>query len=231
VKQKRKENLKMKTAAIILGGGHGIRSGFSAPKQFLPLGGRPLLDYSVEKFLSLGVDWIVAVLINDYQRYYQPHPGIGLITPGGEKRQMSVLNGLQTCPPETRLVIIHDAARPFFPPEGVKEGLKLLEDNLYDGLALAIPAVDTLVEVEEGKIISFPDRQKIYQTQTPQLFRFEAIFKAYQLLGSQMSFTDDLSLAYAGGLRCGLVNGNQWNFKITNRHDWELAEKIIKDGF
>ena len=64
----------MKTAAIVLGGGCGVRSGFSVPKQFLPLGGRPLFDYSVEKFLSLGIDLIVAVLINDYQKYYQPHP-------------------------------------------------------------------------------------------------------------------------------------------------------------
>ena len=221
----------MKTAAIVLGGGYGLRSGFSSPKQFLPLGGRPLFDYSVEKFLSLSTDLIVAVLINDYQKYYQPHPGIWLIAPGGEERQWSVLNGLRICPPETGLVIIHDAARPFFPTEGVKEGLKLLEDNLYDGLALAIPAVDTLVEVEGQKIISFPDRQRIYQTQTPQLFRFEAMFKAYQQLGSQRPFTDDLSLAYAAGLRCGLVNGSQLNFKITTRLDWELAEKIIKDSF
>ena len=213
----------MKTAAIVLGGGCGVRSGFPVPKQFLPLGGRPLFDYSVEKFLSLGIDLIVAVLSNDYQKYYQPHPGIGLIAPGGEERQWSVLNGLRICPPETGLVIIHDAARPFFPGERVKEGLKLLEDNLYDGLALAIPAVDTLVEVEEGKIISFPDRQKIYQTQTPQLFRFEAMFKAYQQLGSQRPFT--------AGLRCGLVNGSQLNFKITTHLDWELAEKIIKDSF
>jgi len=211
----------MKTAAIVLGGGCGVRSGFSVPKQFLPLGGRPLFDYSVEKFLALGIDLIVAVLINDYQKYYQPHPGIGLIALGGEERQWSVLNGLRICPPETGLVIIHDAARPFFPPEGVKEGLKLLEDNLYDGL----------VELEEGKIISFPDRQKIYQTQTPQIFRFQAMFKAYQQLGSQMPFTDDLSLAYAAGLRCGLVNGSRLNFKITNHLDWELAEKIIKDSF
>lgn len=220
----------MKTAAIVLGGGYGLRSGFSSPKQFLPLGGRPLFDYSVEKFLSLGIDLIVAVLINDYQKYYQPHPGIGLIAPGGEERQWSVLNGLRICPRRpgwssfTMLPVL-------FPHRRSKRGTETLEDNLYDGLALAIPAVDTLVEVEGQKIISFPDRQRIYQTQTPQLFRFEAMFKAYQQLGSQRPFTDDLSLAYAAGLRCGLVNGSQLNFKITTRLDWELAEKIIKDSF
>jgi len=98
-------------------------------------------------------------------------------------------------------------------------------------LALAIPAVDTLVEAVEGKIISFPDRQKFYQTQTPQLFRFQAIFKAYQQLGGQMSFTDDLSVAYAAGLRCGLVQGSQQNFKITTSLDWEIAGRLIKAGF
>ncbi|MBP6909614.1 MAG: 2-C-methyl-D-erythritol 4-phosphate cytidylyltransferase [Candidatus Saccharicenans sp.] len=221
----------MKTAAIILGGGQGRRSGFPAPKQFLSLGGQPLLDYSVEKFLALGIDLIVAVLISDYQKYYRPHPGIGLVVPGGQERQASVLNGLKSCPPETELVIIHDAARPFFPLEGVKKGLKLLEDDQSDGLALAIPAVDTLAEVVEGKIVSFPDRQKFYQTQTPQLFRFQALFKAYQQLGGQMSFTDDLSVAYAAGLRCGLVEGSEQNFKITTGLDWEIAGRLIKAGF
>lgn len=94
-----------------------------------------------------------------------------------------------------------------FPSGWGERRTQLLENNQYDGLALAIPTVDTLVEVAEGRITSFPDRQKIFQTQTPQLFRFEAIYKAFQQLGGRMSFTDDLSLAYAAGLRCGLVEG------------------------
>jgi 2-C-methyl-D-erythritol 4-phosphate cytidylyltransferase len=154
-----------------------------------------------------------------------------VVVPGGQELQASVLNGLNSCPPETELVIVHDAARPFFPLEGVRKGLKLLEDDQSDGLALAIPAVDTLAEVVEGKIVSFPDRQKFYQTQTPQLFRFQAIFKAYQQFGGQMSFTDDLSVAYAAGLRCGLVEGSQQNFKITTSLDWEIAGRLIKAGF
>lgn len=109
----KKVSLEIKTAAIILGGGKGIRCGFLSPKQFLLLGDRPLLDYSVEKFLALGIDTIVAVLINDYASYYQPHPGISHIALGGEERQASVLNGLRVCPPGIDLIIIHDAARPF----------------------------------------------------------------------------------------------------------------------
>jgi 2-C-methyl-D-erythritol 4-phosphate cytidylyltransferase len=179
----------------------------------------------------MGVDIIVAVLPGDYQKYYQPHPGINRLAPGGQERQDSVLNGLKSCPAGTELVIIHDAARPFFPLKGLQEGLKLLEEDRYDGLALAIPAVDTLVEAIEGKIISFPGRQKFYQTQTPQLFRFEAIFKAYQQLGGRRPFTDDLSVAYAAGLRCGLVQGSPQNFKITTSLDWEIAERLVKNGF
>ncbi|MDD8020894.1 MAG: IspD/TarI family cytidylyltransferase [Acidobacteriota bacterium] len=233
IKNKKRSASKMKTAVIILAGGHGTRCGFPRPKQFLLLGGRPLIDYSVEKFLSLHPGIIIAVLVNNYQKYYRPHPGISLIAPGGKERQASVLNGLSSCPAGTELVIIHDAARPFFPLAGVRAGLQLLANDKYDGLALASPAVDSLVEVNDGEIVSFPDRKKIYQTQTPQLFQYPAMLKACQKLCGQKSFafTDDLSVAYAAGLRCSLVEGSQMNFKITTRFDWELAGQLLKTGF
>jgi len=219
----------MKTAAIILGGGRGARLGFARPKQFARLKDRPLFDYSVEKFAALKVDTVVAVLVEDYQNYYQPHPAINVLATAGPSRQHSVLNGLRACPDDTGLVFIHDSARPFFPTEGLKEGLKLLEENTYDGLALAVPATDTLVLIEEGKVVSFPDRQKIFQTQTPQIFRFREIRQAYEKLQEQ-TFTDDLSLARASGLRCGLIRGSQMNFKITSEIDWLLAERLLDSG-
>lgn len=219
----------MKTTAIILGGGRGTRLGFASPKQFVRLGPRPLFDYSVEKFLALKVETIVAVLIDDYQNYYQPHPGLSVIAPGGITRQQSVLNGLRACPEDTELVIIHDSARPFFPLDRLKEGLKLLAENRYDGLALAVAATDTLVEVEERRVVAFPDRRKIFHTQTPQMFRFREIRQAYQRL-NQPAFTDDLSLAWAAGLRCGLVEGSRMNFKVTTEIDWLLAEQLLKSG-
>lgn len=219
----------MKTTAIILGGGRGTRLGFTIPKQFARLGGRPLFDYSVEKFSALKVETIVAVLVEDYPDYYQPHPAIGLIAPAGRSRQQSVLNGLRACPDDTGLVIIHDSARPFFPLPSLEEGLKLLEENRYDGLALALPSPDTLVEAEAGLVVGFPDRQKIYRTQTPQLFRFLPIKEAYERMQEQ-EFTDDLSLAWAAGLRCSLIEGSQINFKITTEIDWLLAEQFLNSG-
>ncbi|MGB9892938.1 MAG: IspD/TarI family cytidylyltransferase [Candidatus Saccharicenans sp.] len=219
----------MKISAVILGGGRGTRVGFSAPKQFVPLRNRPLFDYSVEKFLALKVDFIVAVLVNDYKKFYQPHPAISMIAPAGKTRSDSVLNGLKACPENTDLVIIHDSARPFFPLKSVAESLKLLADGKYDGLALAVPETDTLVEVEGTKIVSFPRRDKIFHTQTPQLFHFTKILMAYQNLKGQ-SFTDDLSVAKESGLKCGLVEGSQMNFKITTEIDWYLAEQLLASG-
>jgi 2-C-methyl-D-erythritol 4-phosphate cytidylyltransferase len=216
----------MKTAAVILGGGGGTRLGFSSPKQFLQLQGRPLFDYSVEKFLALKVDCIVAVLVQDYQNHYQPHPAISHIAPAGATRQESVLSGLKACPQDTNLAIIHDSARPFFPLKSLPEGLESLKKDEYEGLALAIPATDTLVEVEGRQVISFPDRAKIYHTQTPQLFQFQKILKAYEEQKDR-SFTDDLSLARASGLRCGLLPGSRINFKITSELDWLLAERLL----
>lgn len=219
----------MKITAVILGGGRGERTGFNRPKQFMNLGGRPLFDYSAEKFQALGVNTIVAVLVEDYDRYYRVHPAINQIAPAGLTRQQSVLNGLKVCPPGTDIVIIHDSARPFFSTTGVKKALDLLGQNRYDGLALAIPATDTLVEIKEGKIVGFPERGAIYQTQTPQIFFYEKFFNACLKL-QELNFTDDLSLAFSAGLRCGLVEGSRLNFKITTELDWLMAEKILSSG-
>ncbi|MBC7361648.1 MAG: 2-C-methyl-D-erythritol 4-phosphate cytidylyltransferase [Candidatus Aminicenantes bacterium] len=223
----------MKSAAIILAGGQGTRLGFSHPKQFALLGGRPLIDYSVEKFVALRVNIIVAVLVDDYQKYYQLHPAISTVAPAGKTRQESVYNGLKACPNDTEIVFIHDSARPFFPLKNVEEGLKLIEKNEFDGLAPVIPSTDTLVEAWGRQVISFPDRQKIFRTQTPQIFIFQKIFQAYENLKENLKdcpFTDDLSLAQAAGLRCGLIEGSQMNFKITTEVDWHLAEELLSSG-
>ena len=219
----------MKITAVILGGGRGLRTGFTQPKQFLNLGRRPLFDYSVEKFMSAGVDTIVAVLVEDYASYYQPHPAITRIAPAGATRQQSVFNGLQACPADTDIVIIHDSARPFFPPTAVKKAIELLAQGKYEGLALAIPATDTLVEIKEGEIVRFPERSAFFHTQTPQLFFFKKFWPACQKFQDE-NFTDDLSLAFAAGLQCGLVEGSRLNFKITTELDWLMAEKILNSG-
>ncbi len=219
----------MKKAAIILGGGRGTRLGRAVPKQFARLGGKPLFDYSVEKFLLLKTEVMVAVLVEDYASFYQPHPAITAVVPGGATRQQSVLNGLRSCPEDTEVVLIHDAARPFFPVEKVAEALKKLTEKEFDGLALAIPSTDTLAEVEGQQVVSFPDRRRIFRMQTPQLFRFKEIRRAYEEMQDR-SFTDDLSLALAAGLRCGWVEGSELNFKITTELDWQLAGNLLESG-
>lgn len=219
----------MKITAVILGGGRGQRTGFDRPKQFMNLGGRPLFDYSVEKFQALGVDVLVAVLVENYEKYYRIHPAINHVAPAGPSRQQSVLNGLKVCPPDTDTVIIHDSARPFFPMTSVKKALDLLSQNKYEGLALAVPATDTLVEIRKGEIAAFPERDAFYQTQTPQIFFYEKFLNACLKL-QDVNFTDDLSLAFSAGLKCGLVEGSRLNFKITTEIDWLMAEKILSSG-
>jgi len=219
----------MKTAAIILAGGRGIRLGFASPKQFVSLGNRPLIDYSVEKFVALKVENIVAVLVDDYQKYYRLHPAISGVARAGKIRQESVFNGLKACPENTEIVFIHDAARPFFPLRNIEEGIRLLIKNEFDGLAPAVPSTDTLVETQGRQVISFPDRQKIYRTQTPQIFYYSRILKAYESLKDR-TFTDDLSVAHRAGMRCGLIEGSQMNLKITTELDWHLAEELLSSG-
>ncbi|PMP94295.1 MAG: hypothetical protein C0168_09510 [Candidatus Aminicenantes bacterium] len=129
--------------------------------------------------------------------------------------------------------MIHDAARPFFPAGRLKEALDNMGKMDVDGLAPALVSTDTLVEVDNGQIISFPDRHRIYHTQTPQIFIYEKIMSAYEKFRENLNdqpFTDDLSLAHSAGLRCGLIEGSQMNFKITTESDWVLAEQLLKSG-
>lgn len=223
------------TSAIIVAAGVGRRMGLKSLKQFLILDDKPLLIYSINNFLRVdGVNELIIVVAADQIETPQVKaclPSRDIIpvkvVTGGERRQDSVFNGLQALDPATQIVIIHDGVRPFFEPELVREELQLCRD--YDGAILAIPAVDTLKEVSDHRIVKTLDRTKIWQCQTPQVFHRHILQQAYDNAQAKaITVTDDASLVELIGGRIAVVESSPENLKITCQNDLKIAKSILK---
>ncbi len=218
---------------IIVAGGSGQRMASAVPKQFLPLGGRPILMRTIERFAEFDPAMDIIVVLpqsqTDYwQRLCHEHRfGIGhRTTAGGATRYESVRNGLALVDGEG-LVGIHDGVRPLV-------SLPTLE-RCYAMAAThgnAIPACDSVDSVRMLKpdgSNTAADRTCVKLVQTPQVFDVKLIKQAYQL-GYRPTFTDDASVAEAAGIGINLTEGNRENIKITTPVDLLLAEAILNEG-
>lgn len=220
---------------IIVAGGSGSRMGASMPKQFLELGGKPILRLSIEVMLEACPQArIVTVLPEDHIDYWKDYclkanfhvPQI--IVQGGITRFHSVKNALAKVP-EGALVAIHDAVRPLVSPELVRSLIRQADEG---GSAVpAVPAVDTLRVLEKkGETLvaadSVLDRSKIYAIQTPQVFWSETLLDAYKQ-AFDTAFTDDASVVARKGIPLSYVQGERYNLKITTPEDLALAEAIL----
>jgi len=223
---------------VIAAAGLGSRMNSDLNKQYMLIKGRPVLAYSLDKFENFGaVDSIVVVANssevqfcqNEIANKYGYKKVVGVI-PGGKERQDSVWAGLNTFANHTGLVAIHDGARPLLP-------MQLLEDLLlaaerWDAAVPGVPARDTLKMVdEEGFIINTVDRSSIVAVQTPQVFRFEMLWKAFQLAYAEGIYgTDDASLfeRYIG--RVKIVKSDNRNIKITTPEDLLVAETLLSNN-
>lgn len=215
-----------KKYAIIVAGGSGSRMGGHLPKQFIKVGGKPLLHHTIERFLSLSFPVGIIVVVNqewkDYwKKYCAEHEFLEryAIPSGGITRFHSVQNALQYLPDDS-VVAIHDGVRPFVTAEFLEEMFRQGED-----LGNAIPACAPVETVRE---VSGPEsyvlrRDDIRLIQTPQVFRSEVIKAAYKL-PYDPSYTDDASVVEAAGYRINLVDGLRYNIKITTPEDLEIAK-------
>lgn len=220
-------NSALGTAVLVVAAGRGSRFGAERPKQYLPMGGKPLLRHALEAFAAHPrVDLVRAVIHpNDRPLYDEAAAGLNLAAPiaGGASRQASVLNGLRSLAEfAPQRVMIHDGARPF------------VEGRLIDDLAAALdaapgaiaaqPLVDSLKRGEEGRILEAVPRDRLWRAQTPQAFRYEAILAAHEAaIGAAL--TDDAAVAAAAGLEVRLVEGSAENIKVTTSGDLQLAER------
>lgn len=221
----------MKNNVIIVAGGKGLRMGSELPKQFISIGGKPILMHTIEAFYQFDNEInIILVLHPSYVDFWESlckehnYQRNMTITTGGDTRFHSVKNGLQYV--ENGLVAIHDAARPFI-------SAKLITDcfNRAEECGAVVPAVDStdslrmLLDEEKSKII---DRSKIRLVQTPQVFRVEILKRAYEAEFNDI-FTDDASVVEALGVDIHMVKGEVSNIKITTPFDLEVSEIIMKN--
>lgn len=228
---------KMSTAAVILAAGFSRRMGQTernTPKQMLPLGGKPILSYSVDLFNRLSaIDCLCIVTRPELREQMEDLESVRNITKplywakGGERRQDSTRNGLLALPVHVEIVCVHDAARPFPPPMAITQALGAATQ--MGGAIVAIPINDTVKEIQEGgKIKRTLDRQKLWLAQTPQVFRRELLLLALDMAEkNETSITDEASAVEALGNEVIIIHGSKMNFKITTSEDLAMAEAIL----
>ncbi len=217
---------KQKIVGIILAGGSGNRFEADVPKQFCLLNGRMVIEHSVATFRESGLfAKIVVVLSPEWME--NPRAAIGDINVlGGETRNESTLRALQACDPDTDLVLIHDAARPFVTTEILRNCMEALQT--HESVDVCIPADDTIVQVADGMVEAIPDRRKLMRGQTPQGFRYAAICDAYRRAAGQLNASDDVSVFLRAGGSCRIVPGSPFNLKLTYPQDLFVAERILQ---
>jgi 2-C-methyl-D-erythritol 4-phosphate cytidylyltransferase len=218
--------------AVIPAAGGGARMGINKPKQYLPLRGRALIEWSVAPFLDSGwIDGVVLVLAKSDQDYAKlpiaRHPKI-VLTTGGSARAESVLAGLECVADRTRgfehvFVLVHDAARPCLDWSDL-ERLRDEADDKHGGL-LAMPVTDTLKKAKKGKVAGTLDRSLMWRAQTPQLFRLDLLRQALDECEERnLEVTDEASAMERAGYKPRLIRGRESNLKVTYPEDLLLAE-------
>jgi 2-C-methyl-D-erythritol 4-phosphate cytidylyltransferase len=193
------------------------------PKQFLPLAGKAVVEWTIEVFRKIKtVEQIVlAVPEDDLER--AKNLGVTVVA-GGEERGDSVKNGLKAISPDCDLVIIHDGARPLITPDIIEKAIS--EAKEYGAAIVGVPAKDTIKRVGDDLVIKDTvDRQALWQAQTPQIFKYEIITRAY---AKKRSATDDAKLVEDLGIKVKMVMGSYENIKITTPEDLIVAEAILR---
>lgn len=216
----------MTTAALIVAAGRGTRAGGEIPKQWQPLAGRRVIDWTLDAFRALsGIGRIVVVVHPDDRARLSGHGGIEIAT-GGATRAASVRNGLELLaadPPAH--VLIHDAARCCTRSELVARVLARLAADGTVAAAPALPVTDALWTADGGRVTGTRDRAGLFRAQTPQGFDFAAILAAHRAHGGDAA--DDVEVALAAGLAVALVEGDETNLKITHPSDFARASDIL----
>lgn len=218
-----------KVAAIVVSAGLGQRMG--KDKTFLTLGGRPVISWSVEVLQkNQSIDSIVLVLHKDtldIGRKLVAGSGwskVNAICEGGELRQDSVRNGLNAIN-VSDWVLVHDGARPFLTGRLIEDGVQAALET--GAAAAAVEVKDTVKQVDDSGIVTRTlQRKRLRAIQTPQVFRFDLLKKAYELVRGE--FTDDAGVVERAGYRVKLYPGEYENIKITTPEDLMLAEIIAK---
>lgn len=231
---------------IIVAGGKGLRMGSDIPKQFLPIGGKPVLMRTLERFREYSDDLQIILVLpeaqQDYwqelcQKYHFPLPtttslpqegGVGggsyLLANGGQTRFHSVQNGLALVPDDAEGVVgVHDGVRPFPAIEVIRNCYETAREK--KAVIPVIPVVETVRHLEGEGSVTVP-RGDYRLVQTPQTFDIQ-LLKAANRQPYNDGFTDDASVVESYGNDITLVEGNRENIKITTPYDIVVAEALL----
>lgn len=246
--------MKKRCTAIVLAAGGGRRMNSTVAKQFMMLGDKPLLWYSLQAaeqseiiddcILVTGKDSISYVRQEIVEKY--GFNKVDRIVPGGRERWESVANAVavldapeRTVPNRDGYVFIHDGARPFLTEAIIRRTYEAVQE--YHACVAAMPSKDTVKLADEGGMaVSTPDRRFVWSVQTPQVFDTELIVKAYRALREKagregfeaVTVTDDAGVAELfTDCPVKLVEGSYENIKITTPEDMEIAEVFLKSRF
>ena len=225
----------MKVAAIIVAAGSGKRMGQSTKKQFLSIGSKPILAYTLDVFDSVDrVHRIILVIPRGWEAYcqkeiiekYAYRKEIEVIG-GGARRQDSVACGLALVSSDYEIVIIHDGVRPFVTRRMIVESIA--EARRFGACVVAVPVTETIKMVKrKGVIDTTLPRKYLWRVQTPQTFRLSLIKEAYaKALKDRFYGTDDAQLVERTKKPVRVISGDYRNIKITTTQDLILAESIL----
>jgi 2-C-methyl-D-erythritol 4-phosphate cytidylyltransferase len=230
----------MNVSVILPAAGLGTRMGReksgTSRKQFMLLEGAPILVHTIGRFLQCpSVSEIVVALRAedmDWARglIHQHYPGRSVrVVEGGETRQQSVENALATLRPGTDLVAVHDAVRPFIEPALVE---KVITEAAHSGAAIVgIVPVDTVKQVHKNHIRATLSREHLVLAQTPQVFRFDLLRRAFERASEDgFTGTDEASLVERlDEVEVSVVQGSDRNIKITKPTDMDLARLFLAE--
>lgn len=216
--------------------------GNALPKQFLPLAGRTILEYSLDAFQQHeGIDEIFIVTRAEFmektEAILKQHPcsKVTRILPGGSKRYHSTLAALQACPAADCNLIIHDAVRPLVARQMISDCIAQLQT--HSACTTAVPTTDTILYSDATctTVREIPDRRFLFNVQTPQAFRKSVLIAAYGKIGQDPDFhpTDDCGAVkrFLPEIDIKIVPGSHSNLKITYPEDLVQAEKLLSARF
>lgn len=219
-----------KYSVVIVAGGSGLRVGAAIPKQFLPLAKKPMLMRTIERFYEFDSAIQIVVVLhpdyftlwNDLCKEYNFNITCELVA-GGSTRFDSVKRGLALVS-NSKIVGIHDAARPFVTKELIAESYRTAQQEQCG----VIPVVDeknSLRMMKEDKHHPL-DRERVKIVQTPQVFPAHLIKEAYEVKYSSL-FTDDATVAESNNIAVKLIQGDDANIKVTTMHDVHYASYLL----
>lgn len=227
---------------VVLAGGKGTRMGnVEKPKQFMEVGGKPIIIHTIEKFVVCQEFDKILVLspkqwINHTQdliKKFIPSCDNVIVLEGGSTRNETIMNAIkyideQGCLDEETIIVTHDSVRPFVTHRILEENVKYAKE--YGACDTVIPATDTIVESTNNEFITeIPDRSKMYQGQTPQTFKAYMLRELYNSLteDEKTVLTDACKILVLKGEKIHLVDGEVFNIKITYPYDLRVAESLL----